>query len=142
MAIVTGTIRGSDNVTGSWVLTFIPQETPTVVSSSVIGAGLDKKIATDSVGAFSVELLEGRYTVELGNGEEFEIDVGGAGPYSIGDLIIAAGESGANAYRASGHGTPEGSRRGDPGWTYLDVDTGDFYVKRSGTGTTGWEQRV
>lgn len=139
MATVTGTIRGSDNVTGSWILTFVPQETPSVVSSSVIGAGLDKKIATDSVGAFSIELLEGRYTVELGNGEEFEIDVpSGSGTSSIGDLVVIAGSSVSN-YQISGVGSPEGVFQGSPGFFYTDTSNGDLWRKRTGTGNTGWE---
>jgi hypothetical protein len=39
----------------------------------------------------------------------------------------------------SGSGSPEGVISARPGQTYVDVDTGDFYVKQSGgIGSTGW----
>lgn len=136
---ITGTIRGIDNVAASWTLTFVPQSTPGAVSSLII-VGLDKKITTDAVGDFSLELIEGTYIVRVGNGEEFEIDVPtGAGPQNIYNLITPVSDT---SYRISGHGSPEGRYKGSPGWTYLDVDTANFWTKLTGTGTTGWNQQT
>lgn len=38
----------------------------------------------------------------------------------------------------SGSGSPEGVETAGPGRTYVDTDTGDLYVKQTGTGDTGW----
>lgn len=40
----------------------------------------------------------------------------------------------------SGHGSPEGVIPGNVGQRYLDLDTGDFYIKMAGTQMIGWEQ--
>lgn len=38
------------------------------------------------------------------------------------------------------HGSPEGVQSGSPGDTAWDLDTGDYYIKVTGTATTtGWE---
>jgi hypothetical protein len=36
------------------------------------------------------------------------------------------------------HGSPEGQIPASPGLTCIDVDSGDFYAKRTGTDATGW----
>lgn len=41
-----------------------------------------------------------------------------------------------------GTGSPEGVKTADPGTTYLDTDTGDFWVKKTGTGNTGWLELI
>lgn len=38
----------------------------------------------------------------------------------------------------AGEGSPEGVVTADPGATYYDTLSGDFYVKETGTGNTGW----
>lgn len=129
----------------SWVVTFRPQEAPVSVSSSVIGVAKDVRIATDAVGAFSVELIEGRYWVLINNdvyprhlGDELEIDVpSGAGSFTIGNLVVVAGASVSN-YTTAGVGSPEGVIQGSPGFWYRDTATGDIWQKATGTGNTGW----
>lgn len=39
----------------------------------------------------------------------------------------------------AGTGSPEGVVTANPGQTYVDTLTGDFYWKGSGTGNTGWK---
>jgi len=137
---VTGTIRGVENVASAWGLTFTPLDTPSVVSG-LIAASNKVRIQTDSAGAFSVELLEGRYTVQIDNenGDEFDIDVPAlGGPSDIATLWVSTGSASATQYQISGHGSPEGARRGDPGWLYTDLDTENLWRKLTGTGTTGW----
>ncbi len=41
----------------------------------------------------------------------------------------------------SGHGSPEGVVAGNPGMRWLDIDTGDFWVKFAGTQAIGWRQQ-
>lgn len=58
-------------------------------------------------------------------GDVWTVATGGTGP---------AGGSG-----ESGSGTPEGAVAAAVGTTYVDVDTGDFWVKQSGASTNaGW----
>jgi hypothetical protein len=55
--------------------------------------------------------------------------------------IVAAGGGGAGGGLAfsDGSGSPEGAVSGSPGDTYWDNDTGNYYVKVTGTATTtGW----
>lgn len=143
MAFITGRIV-ADNSGGSWVVKFVPQETPGVVGGFVIVAN-DKAVVTDSDGDLpaGLELIEGRYTVQVNNGEEFEIDVpAGDDAFDIADLFVSEGSASVTRYQISGHGSPEGARKGEPGWFYTDLDTGILWRKISGTGTTGWEQLI
>lgn len=39
-----------------------------------------------------------------------------------------------------GSGSPEGSQTANPGDVYLRTDTGQIWVKATGTGNTGWKQ--
>lgn len=41
-----------------------------------------------------------------------------------------------------GHGSPEGAVAANPGTSYLDLDSGNFWVKVQGTGTTGWTRLI
>lgn len=55
--------------------------------------------------------------------------------------IVAAGGGGSGGGLAfsTGSGSPEGAVSGSPGDTYWDNDTGNYYVKVTGTATTtGW----
>lgn len=49
---------------------------------------------------------------------------------------ISAGGSGGGG--EAGVGSPEGVVTADPGTTYYDTASGDFYVKETGAGNTGW----
>lgn len=42
----------------------------------------------------------------------------------------------------SGTGSPEGSVTASPGATYVDVASGALWAKKTGTGATGWIQKV
>jgi hypothetical protein len=123
----------------------VPQSTPAVVDSVLTLGQPGRRYVLDASGGMpdGFELEEGTYTLLFDNGEEVEIVVGSGASYAIDELISGSGSSAAaSAYRASGIGSPEGNTRGEPGWTYMDRTTGDIYVKRTGTGTTGWEQRI
>lgn len=145
MATITGTIYFASNAAAAYMgLTFVPQETPGVVSGAMVVAR-DVRVALTSGGDLpaALELTEGRYTVRLDNGEEFDIDVpSGSGTHDIIDLVVAADGVSVTEYAISGHGTPEGARQGHPGYLYTDLDTGILWRKISGTGTTGWEQLI
>ncbi len=138
MATVTGTIRGIDDEESRWMLTFVPQDTPGAIGGN-IAVALDKRVVTDAVGAFSVDLLEGRYTVKVNNGEEFEIDVpSGSSTHDIEDLIDPDDE--APVTPLSGNGSPEGVVTAIPGRTYWDRLNKELYIKDTGTGNTGWRR--
>lgn len=47
-----------------------------------------------------------------------------------------------NTTPTSGVGSPEGVVTGDVGRTYLRTSDNSFWVKTSGTGNTGWTQKV
>lgn len=49
-------------------------------------------------------------------------------------VAVISGGSG----NATGTGSPEGVVSASPGAGYLDTATGNFYVKQTGTGSTGW----
>lgn len=128
----------TDEVASGMTVTFVAQETPAVIGSTVYTKN-EKFFVTDSNGALpTVVLAEGRYTVKLQTGEEFDIDVpSGSGTSNIATLIVSTSSGSDNP--GAGHGSPEGVVRGSPGVdTYLDLDTDQFWVKRTGTGTTGW----
>lgn len=60
---------------------------------------------------------------------------GGSGSGGPGGSSVSA-----NLY---GSGSPEGVKVGSPGYVYTDVDTGDFWNKVTGDGTTtGWNQLI
>jgi len=40
----------------------------------------------------------------------------------------------------TGSGSPEGVVTAEPGASYLDTTTNSFWVKRTGSGNTGWQQ--
>lgn len=48
--------------------------------------------------------------------------------------VVPGGISG----NLSGSGSPEGVTTASPGTGYVNTATGDFYVKQTGTGNTGW----
>lgn len=39
-----------------------------------------------------------------------------------------------------GHGSPQGVQTATPGAGYVDLDSGNFWVKQTGEGNTGWAQ--
>ena len=53
-----------------------------------------------------------------------------------------SGGGGGGSGGLSGSGSPEGAQAADPGTTYLDVDTEAFYVKKTGSGNTGWVELI
>ena len=57
------------------------------------------------------------------------------------DQVVSTAATGAN-YSMSGSGSPEGVVQGSPGYTYWDLTNGTFYVKNTGTGTTGWQSLI
>lgn len=137
MATVTGTIKLSSDEATAIGITFVPQDTPGVVSTSVVIAQ-NVRLVTSSTGTFSATLLEGTYTVQFDNGEEFDIVVpAGSSSYDIVSLFGAAAS--AAATRLYGIGSPEGVVPGDPGFSYIDTSARQIYWKESGTGTTGWQ---
>lgn len=141
MATVTGTIYFASNAAAAYMgLTFIPQETPGVVSGAIVVAR-DVRVALTSGGDLpaALELTEGRYTVRLDNGEEFDIDVpSGSGTHDIIDLVVADDGVSVTEYQISGVGSPEAARQGNPGYFYTDTSNGNLWRKMTGTGTTGW----
>ena len=143
MATITGTLKFTTDEEASIGVTFVPQDTPDVISGSIVIAQ-NSRIQTGSDGTFQVELLEGGYTVQVDNGEEFDIDVPGtAGPFDIVNLVVSDSSSAAStAYRPAGVGSPEGRIRGEVGWSYYQTDSGAVWFKDSGTGTTGWVPKV
>jgi hypothetical protein len=59
----------------------------------------------------------------------------------IDDVVdtVMAGGGGGGSGGLSGNGTPEGNAIATPGTTYWDALNHVFYVKGTGTGSTGWE---
>lgn len=55
--------------------------------------------------------------------------------------LIASG-SGSGGGGLSGSGSPEGVETAEPGTTYWDATNNVFYVKDSGSGTTGWREII
>jgi hypothetical protein len=144
MATIVGTFNLSSTSAAAGVgVTFVSQETPGVVSSAVvIGQKVRKCLGSDGTLPAGTTLAEGRYTVQIDNGEEFDIDVpSGSGTSDISTLIVSEAAS-VVAYCQSGVGTPEGVKRGSPGYWYLDTSNGDVWQKITGTGTTGWAKRI
>jgi hypothetical protein len=47
-----------------------------------------------------------------------------------------------NAVTISGGGNPSGAVSANPGSLYLDRTDGELWLKRGGTGSTGWVQVV
>lgn len=52
----------------------------------------------------------------------------------------AAGGSGGGGL--AGSGSPEGAQTANPGTTYLNTDDDSFWVKKTGTGNTGWIELI
>ena len=63
--------------------------------------------------------------------------------WKIDQKILGALNSGSGGAGGSGTfagaGSPEGSLTASPGATYYDTTGDDFYVKKTGTGDTGWQ---
>lgn len=140
MATITGTLRGADNVASSWVLTFVPEDTPDVLGSQVV-VGLDKRVVLEADGDLppSVVLLGGKYTVQINNGEEFRILVpASGGPYDIKDLFVS--EDAEATPPVIGLVDPEGVVTQPEGKYYFNKTNSSFWVKRTGSGNTGWQQ--
>lgn len=51
---------------------------------------------------------------------------------------IRGGSGGTGGQGLTGLGSPEGVVSANPGTIYYATDTGGFYVKGSGSGSTGW----
>lgn len=56
----------------------------------------------------------------------------------IQENIAGGGGGGGEA----GVGSPEGVVTANPGTTYVDTSTGNFWVKQTGVGNTGWLQLI
>lgn len=64
-------------------------------------------------------------------------------PYLILQALRDGGiGGGGGAGGLAGAGSPEGSQAASPGATYYNSSDGSFWVKASGTGTTGWQQLI
>jgi hypothetical protein len=138
MATVTGTIKFASDAVAVIGITFVPQETPQVLGVNVV-TSQDVRLQTSTTGTFSTSLAEGRYTVMVDNGDEFEIDVpSGSSSYDIYTLFVVDGSEPSNN-RSAGVGSPEGVYQGSPGDIYLDTANRVIYWKESGTGNTGWQ---
>ena len=61
---------------------------------------------------------------------------------SLHKLVDLIGSGGGGGGGLSGVGSPEGVVAANPGRTYLDTSTNSFWVKNSGSGTTGWVQLI
>ncbi len=139
---ITGTINYSNGTAAAGLgITFIPQETAQS-QGGVIVATQKTRVCTTTAGALpaAFALAEGRYTVLMDNGDEFEIDVpSGDGPEDIADMTVESDRLPMN-YTPSGSGSPEGRIYGEPGWPYTDLDSGTLWIKRTGNNKTGWEE--
>lgn len=56
--------------------------------------------------------------------------------------IAVDGAGGGGGGGLAGAGSPEGVVSASPGTTYLDTTTDGFWVKKTGTGNTGWIQLI
>ncbi len=61
---------------------------------------------------------------------------------SLACQIVEQGGTGGGGGGESGTGSPEGVVTAEPGTTYLDISTGNFWAKQSGSGNTGWIQLI
>lgn len=52
--------------------------------------------------------------------------------------IAVNGGGGAGTCNSAGTGSPEGVVTANPGCTYLDTSNDFYWVKRTGSGNTGW----
>jgi hypothetical protein len=61
-------------------------------------------------------------------------------------LLIAAnnntGGGGGGGSGLYGSGSPAGAVSASPGTTYIDTSTGNFWVKQTGTGSSGWLELI
>lgn len=140
MATITGNIEFSSGVDACIGMTFVPQGTPQAGSASVI-IGHDKRIVTNSDGDIpaGVELELGVYTVKFDNGEEFDINVpDDDDSYDIIDLIVSSDDD--QTPPSIGVVDPEGVVSQPAGKYYFNTANNSFWVKRTGTGNTGWQQ--
>lgn len=55
---------------------------------------------------------------------------------------ISVNGTGSGGGGLAGAGSPEGSVTASPGATYLDTSSNGFWVKKTGTGNTGWIQLI
>lgn len=53
-------------------------------------------------------------------------------------VLIVSGSSSGSVSGITGTGSPEGAQTATPGITYYDSSTGQFWVKATGSGNTGW----
>jgi hypothetical protein len=146
MATITGTIKDSQGNGIQTQLKFVPLTSPIVISTDVNVGALPVAVTSSSGALASMVLVEGRYRVEVANGEAFEIDVPpGSASYDIANLV-SSGTAASSAYQLagtfSGHGSPEGVVTANPGSTYEDLDTGGLWQKRTGTGSEGWQPQI
>lgn len=105
-------------------------ETPTVhhSDSTIAGYGSPEGAVPAWPGAKYVDRDTGdRYTKESGDGTLTGWTADG---------------SGSGAGGLEGSGTPEGSVTAEPGATYFDSSNNIFYVKKTGTGNTGWHELI
>jgi hypothetical protein len=101
--------------------------------------------ATD--GSFSFVLDPGTYTVlfqaNAANVGQFTVVVpSSGGPYTFDQVVTNANPPVISPL--SGTGSPQGVVTGTPGQYYVDTTAGSpgFWVKLSGTGTTGWQNLI
>lgn len=107
-----------------------PVSTPTTnAQGNLTGSGSPEGVITALPGAGYVDTDTGDlYVKQVGTG-----NTGWAAVSSGGVSVV---------YNSSGNGTPEGVVTGAPGRTYWDALNSVFYVKKTGSGNTGWQNLV
>ncbi len=78
-----------------------------------------------------------------GGDNDFYVDTDTGAIYQKQDGVwtsIGSGATGGGGL--AGTGSPEGSVTADPGQTYLDTTANSLWIKKTGTGNTGWIQLI
>lgn len=97
---------------------------------NLTGSGSPEGVVSASPGGGYVDTDDGTLYVKV------------TGVGSTGWMAVSGGGGSGVVYNSSGNGTPEGVVSGAPGRTYWDALNSVFYVKKTGTGNTGWQNLV
>lgn len=139
-ATITGNLKYASSVAAAIGVTLVPEETPQALGSSVV-IGHNKRFVTEDDGDIptGIQLEEGRYVTKLDNGEEFRILVpSGSGTHDIKDLFLSEDDDASPPL--IGVVDPEGVVQQPPGKYYFNTANDTLWVKRTGTGKTGWQK--
>ena len=141
MITITGNVLNATDAPLHVLVSFTLQSPPIVLASGKVIAPPTVNVKTNAAdGSFSVQLEPGVYLVTCASTPSAAIYIlvpASGGPYTIDQVLVAS--PAAAAYTASGAGSPQGTITGNPGATYWDAVNTAFYIKSSGTGTTGWQ---